>query len=341
MGTRDVDDLGTSVDIQEASFSLPSLPVRRGAAHFYARLPNLLQYRSEVFDKDSFDDKAEDELLQGREGVRIDDQSLRSLLISSNTIRWRWSESNGTEGGKVPQSNARIVRWSDGSSSLQLGSEFYDISLTSEKPKGGQGIPSESEFVPPQPTQHLNHVFVKHDGQDQVNVYQAEAPVMGSMMFRPTSITSESHQRLAKAVRKQKGSLVKETLTREDPELEKERKEREDRKAQQKRARELRKKSRTAEEDDDDAFWANARTTRRVTAGQHRARDNIADELLDEDVDGDDNVSFLKYMSDSCSHSHRTGSLLTMMIANATKARILTIWMLMSRMTLTEWKQKW
>ena len=102
MGVRDT-EAPARTDIQEASFSLPSLPVRRGLPHHFARLPNMLQYRSEVFDEDAFDEKKEDDLLQSREGIRIDDEGLRSLLTTSNTIRWRWKD-------KVDENGYRVSR---------------------------------------------------------------------------------------------------------------------------------------------------------------------------------------------------------------------------------------
>jgi len=105
MGLRDAD--GAPTEIQEASFTLPSLPFRRGIPHYFARLPNLLQYRSEVFEEETFDEKKEDEMLQNREGIRIDDEGLRSLLTTSNTIRWRWTDSVDEDGVRV--SSASVI----------------------------------------------------------------------------------------------------------------------------------------------------------------------------------------------------------------------------------------
>lgn len=290
-------------EAKEATFAIPSLPVRRDAHHFYARLPNLLQYRAEHFDQQTFDAQAEDEALQNREGIRIDDAGLRSLLTTSNTVRWRWSEKRDADGVRKPESNARFVRWNDGSLSLQLGSEFYDITTSSERAQHAPSSTSASaadtttaaSLVPPQPIQHLTHLFVKHDGQDSLNVYQAEAPIVGSMTLRPTSITSESHQRLAKAVRQQRGILVKETVTKEDPELEKERLEREEKKRKQLRAREA-KKRRPQDDDDDDAFWASAgRAVRRGTgtAAGKRVPVGVANAYDDEDDDDADGTGAL------------------------------------------------
>lgn len=134
---------------------------------------------------------------------------------------------------------------------------------------------------------------------------------MGSLTFRPTSTASDSHQRLAKAVRKQKGTLVKETELREDPDLEKERMEREEKKRGQKRMREMKKRLKGKEDEDDDAFWdAATRGARRAGArsmvgtsgdGAVGVVNGLEDEIVDaveddgfvvddendEDVDGD------------------------------------------------------
>ena len=42
-----------------------------------------------------------------------------------NTIRWRYGKDQ--EGNEIKESNARIVKWSDGSLSLHLGNEIFDI----------------------------------------------------------------------------------------------------------------------------------------------------------------------------------------------------------------------
>lgn len=49
----------------------------------------------------------------------------RLKLKVENTIRWR--EVPDKEGNILKESNARLVRWSDGSYSLHLGSEIFDV----------------------------------------------------------------------------------------------------------------------------------------------------------------------------------------------------------------------
>lgn len=118
---------------------------------------------------------------------------------------------------------------------------------------------------------------------------------MGSFTFRPTSTASESHQRLAKAVRKQKGTLVKETIVRADPELEKERLEKEEKKRGQKRMREIKKRNKGKEEEDDDAFWDSAARSARRTGARSLATGTVdsdaingyEEEGLEETIDDD------------------------------------------------------
>lgn len=45
-----------------------------------------------------------------------------------NTIRWRYGKDQ--EGNEIKESNGRIVRWSDGSMSLLVGQEVFDIQKT-------------------------------------------------------------------------------------------------------------------------------------------------------------------------------------------------------------------
>lgn len=47
-----------------------------------------------------------------------------SFLQVENTIRWRYRKDE--EGNEIKESNARVVRWSDGTTSLLLG-EVFDV----------------------------------------------------------------------------------------------------------------------------------------------------------------------------------------------------------------------
>jgi RNA polymerase-associated protein LEO1 len=46
------------------------------------------------------------------------------LILIENTIRWRYSQEN------LPESNARMVRWSNGTFSLLIGEELFDVNTS-------------------------------------------------------------------------------------------------------------------------------------------------------------------------------------------------------------------
>jgi RNA polymerase-associated protein LEO1 len=82
------------------------------------KLPNILGVEPRPFDPDTFGAGAQVEIdARGFKRVRLRDQ---------NCIRWRWAADEAT-GGQVQESNARFVRWSDGSLQLLLGDEVLDV----------------------------------------------------------------------------------------------------------------------------------------------------------------------------------------------------------------------
>lgn len=122
-----------------------------------------------------------------------------------NTIRWR--EVPDKEGNILKESNARLVKWSDGSYSLHLGSEIFDVYK--------------------QPLQVLklmkyyvyclfnlnclfqgdhNHLFIR-----QGTGLQGQAVFRTKLSFRPHSTESFTHRKmtLSLADRSQKTSGIK------------------------------------------------------------------------------------------------------------------------------------
>ncbi|TRM65288.1 Leo1-like protein-domain-containing protein [Schizophyllum amplum] len=95
--------------LKEASVSLPNLPLPE------ARM-----------DQSTWVVRPENEMAPTAASMR--EQSLSIKLKVENTIRWRWGKEQ--PGEDVRQSNSRIIRWSDGSLSLRLGKELFDIQQT-------------------------------------------------------------------------------------------------------------------------------------------------------------------------------------------------------------------
>ena len=220
-----------TVQEQTAWINLPQLPLRRTKETMLARLPNFVRYCDRPFDTATWDEDEEDALL-GSEN-RLGDKDARSILRTMSTVRWRWRQSGD---GRTPQSNTRIVRWSDGSESLQIGSEFLDMSRHAEP--NVQGVP-------------LSYLFVPHPRE---GVLEAECAVRTSLSFKP-SLHSDTHQKIASAIRHQRGARVvatSETFGALDPEREKERIERALKDSEKKRHRERMKQLRASNDYDMD-----------------------------------------------------------------------------------------
>jgi hypothetical protein len=78
-----------------------------------------LSVETRPFDPETYEDEIDEEETLDEEG------RARLKLKVENTIRWK--EVMDKEGTIKKESNARLVRWSDGSYSLHLGSEIFDV----------------------------------------------------------------------------------------------------------------------------------------------------------------------------------------------------------------------
>nr|GEU29683.1 protein LEO1 homolog isoform X1 [Tanacetum cinerariifolium] len=126
----------------------------------------------------------------------------KRIRLENNIVRYR--AVRNPDGTKSYESNARFVRWSDGSLQLLIGNEVLDIST--------------------QDAQHDQaHLFLRHEK----GILQSQGRILKKMRFMPSSLTSNSHRLLTALVdsRHKKVFRVKKTVTDIDPEREKEQKE--------------------------------------------------------------------------------------------------------------------
>lgn len=251
------------VEEQTAWLNLAQAPVRRTKPTMIARLPNFVRYSDEPFDAATWSEQREEDMFQS--GSELGDKDARSILRTSNTMRWRWKKS---EKGVTPQSNARIVRWSDGSESLQLGAEFFDVTKHAES----SAPTADGGKVP------LTYLFVPHAKE---GVLQAEGPVRTALTFKP-NLNSETHQKLASAIKHQRSARVVagQEMFGLDAEREKERIERQLKESERKRQRERNKAMR--DDDDYDELGLNARRHGARGASQ---RSRVYADFSDDDVD--------------------------------------------------------
>ena len=114
----------TRIDVE-----VPKISTNLGNDLHFVKLPNFLSIESRPFDAKDYEEEIEDDDTLDEEG------RARLKLKIENTIRWRIGYDE--EGHTKRESNAKMVRWSDGSYSLHLGSEIFDVSKqTLQQTKG-------------------------------------------------------------------------------------------------------------------------------------------------------------------------------------------------------------
>ncbi|KDQ19190.1 hypothetical protein BOTBODRAFT_154157 [Botryobasidium botryosum FD-172 SS1] len=192
----------------EATVPIPNLPVPKTADGNYwtIRMSNFVKLDSKPFHPDTYTGP-EQYNEDGQPAESLRERSMSIKLEVENTVRWKWVK--GPDGEMRKQTNSRIIRWSDGSMSLLLGKELFDIQANADiapsTPRGSQRAsqPSQSQSSS-QPTpgnyirsQGLTYLVAQHK---RAEILQAEALVSGFYSIRPTSMQSETHKMLVRAV---------------------------------------------------------------------------------------------------------------------------------------------
>ncbi|KAJ7311416.1 hypothetical protein JRQ81_007054 [Phrynocephalus forsythii] len=143
---------------------IPKVNTDLGNDLYFVKLPNFLSVEPRPFDPQYYEDEFEDEEMLDEEG------RTRLKLKVENTIRWRTRRDD--EGSEIRESNARIVKWSDGSMSLHLGNEVFDV------------------YKAPLQGDH-NHLFIR-----QGTGLQGQAVFKTKLTFRPHSTDSATHRKM-------------------------------------------------------------------------------------------------------------------------------------------------
>lgn len=155
---------------------MPRLDLELGDEMHLLRLPNFLNIEPHPFHPATYEDEAARETLD-------EEGRMRLKLRVENTIRWRFRRTlneDGTEGDierdehgePVRESNARVVKWSDGSLSLHLGDEIFDVNVA---PLTG----------------NYEHLFVRQgNGLVGVGIFRTKLGI------RPHSTDSQTHKKV-------------------------------------------------------------------------------------------------------------------------------------------------
>ncbi|KAA1074399.1 hypothetical protein PGT21_004027 [Puccinia graminis f. sp. tritici] len=205
-----------------AEAPLPNLPFPKPSdgKHWDMRIPNFLSFNPLPFSDEEFLNENESSEKEGGESEAA------KVLTDQNVIRWRWQKDS--EGNPVKRSNARVICWEDGSQSLQVGSELFDMISTVD---GRQNNNTTTQQQPGATTQGLTYLFAQHS---ELKLLEAQASITGQVTLRPYSLNSMTHRNivanrsLLKANSQRQTSLRVITLDPEkekiDKELEEERK---------------------------------------------------------------------------------------------------------------------
>ncbi|XP_064472289.1 RNA polymerase-associated protein LEO1-like [Ornithodoros turicata] len=165
----------TRIDVE-----IPRIVTNLGNEVHFVKLPNFLSVDTRPYDPQWYEDEVDEDEVLDEEG------RARLKLKVENTVRWRYDYDK--MGNQTRQSNARIIKWSDGSMSLHLGSEIFDV----HKQSLMQG--------------DHNHLFIR-----QGTGLQGQAVFRTKLSFRPHSTDSFTHRKmtLSLAGRSQKTQKIR------------------------------------------------------------------------------------------------------------------------------------
>lgn len=168
---QDVEDLVEADEPEEApeirtEADIPRLVADLGSELYFVKFPNFLSVDTHPYNPEWYEDEIDEDEMQDEEGKG------RLKLKVENTIRWRTVIDPRTL-NETKESNARVVKWSDGSTSLHLGSEIFDIHKN-QMEKGEN-----------------NHLFVR-----QGLGLHGQAVFKTKLSFRPHSTDSFTHRKM-------------------------------------------------------------------------------------------------------------------------------------------------
>ncbi|EUC55713.1 LEO1-like protein [Rhizoctonia solani AG-3 Rhs1AP] len=269
--------------LREAEINIPKLPLPTSSDNQYwmMRMPNFLKLDTKPFHNETYEGPQDD--YEGEER-----KESATMLDVTNTIRWRWIQ--GENGQMKKQSNARIVKWSDGSMSLQLGTELFDINSNAE---GSRPPPTHSQSQSQSQTQSSqapkrgggsSYLYTQHK---HAGVLQCEVPITGTLTLQPTGMFSATHRQLVRAVGQRHSRTARLRLAPE-PTMDPEREQRELQKTANRSARPRKPRASTGGFD-------GARRSRASTAS--RRRDDVFasdDSGGDANSDSDDGIGSRK-----------------------------------------------
>jgi len=182
-----------------------------GTSLHMTKLPNVVAIQPTAFDEVDYDEKEEEEQYKG---------------YMHNMVRWRYKkDGNGAlvrdeEGSLVRESNTKLVKWSDGSFTLHIGKEAFDIQNVDSSASDGFAGLNGYVYLSQNATFKNENEDDDEDMQNGGTVLECIGPVASRLVAKPSSLQSESHKSLTVAVRQRtvKRAKIAQYMTEEDPE---------------------------------------------------------------------------------------------------------------------------
>ncbi len=254
-------------DLQRAALTLSRHPRSHAPMNddvIMFNLPRFISVDPEPFSPTNFEEQLKEfikEKEQEGEGSKdsattngIKDSIQFRKLQLLNTIRWRYAKT--PSGELYKQSNAKIIEWEDGTMSLKVGNEFFEIKFNRNE----------------------DNILAFQGGQVLIGAFN----VNKSIKVLPPSTNSIAHKILASTIQNnmklRRTRKINTIVTKVDPEL----KARENEKA----LREIEKARRKQDSKIQQAEEKLGRRSRSETAGSSRALDDI--DIGEEEEEDDD-----------------------------------------------------
>ncbi|KAK6746936.1 hypothetical protein RB195_000279 [Necator americanus] len=129
----------------------------------FMKIPNFFSVALKPFDPETYEEDEDDD--------HVDEEGRNRLkLKAENTIRWRLAQD--ADGNVIKESNTKIIRWSDGSMSMVIGKEVFDV----------ESVPIHGS---------MQHLFIR-----QGTGLVAQKIFDRKLIFRPHSTDSETHRKV-------------------------------------------------------------------------------------------------------------------------------------------------
>jgi RNA polymerase-associated protein LEO1 len=179
---------GEEEPYEKVEFEQKKLSPSLDSKYYVMKVPNFLSVATKPFVSEEYNEKEE---IEAKDGIK---------LAGENTIRWREVHDDSTDEIKK-QTNTKVVRWSDGSMSLLVGEELFDMSITS--------LQTQFQYLS---TNYPDESIMEMQGRltDQVTI-------------KPYTTTGSTHRKIAAVIASRHVKQVKTRMvaTDRDPELRK------------------------------------------------------------------------------------------------------------------------